>query len=92
MYGFLKEIGEVAGVPLEVVGASFKVCMLGENIVHVSNFSKILVYLENEVSFRVKGGVLKVVGESLCIAQLSPKEIVLKGKVSTILFEKSGKR
>lgn len=92
MYGFLKEISQIAEVPLDVVGGSFKVCMLGENIIHVCNFSRILVYSENEVQFRVKGGVLKISGDKFLISQLNPKEMILKGVITSISFEKTVKR
>ncbi len=87
MFGFIKELSQISGVPFDSISGSFNINWLGE-IVYVNNFIKILAYSSESVALKVKNNVINVNGQNLVIAQLSPKEIVLKGEITSVNLDK----
>lgn len=92
MFGFLEELSQISDIPFNVINGKFKICLLGENLVYLSNFIKVLSYSQEKMSFKVKNNVINIEGQNLQISQISPKEIILKGNILNIGLERSVKK
>ncbi len=88
MFQFLEELCEVTGSDARDIDDDFKVVMLGNNILYVSNFIKILSYDNTNLSLKIKDNIFNVEGYKLSIKQLSGKEIIVKGYVNRTYLSK----
>ena len=88
MLQFLEELCEVTGSDARDIVDDLKVVMLGNNILYVSNFIKILSYDNTNLSLKIKDNIFNVEGYKLSIKQLSGKEIIVKGYVNRTYLSK----
>lgn len=84
----IKEISGLINSDVKTLMGQVKVVMLGNNVVCIQNFIKLLNYSNNEAIFRVKNNELIVGGVNLKIVELGTKEVVLQGKVNKIYYKK----
>ena len=84
MFNFLDELYEVAGCKPSELKDSYKLIMLSNSVVYVSNYIKILSFTDQIVVLKVKGNELNIEGENLTIKSLCSNEIIVKGRVASV--------
>ncbi len=86
MFGFVNELSQITGLPFDEISGGCNINWRGR-MVYISNFIKILSYSEEKILLKIKNNVLTIAGQNLVIAQLSPKEIVLKGDILSLALK-----
>ena len=81
MNNFIKEITGIAKLPFNEVLKDFKIIMISNKVMFVSNYIKILDYSEEKLVLRVYNNILEIQGENLFISQINKSEIVIKGRI-----------
>ena len=91
MFNFLDELCELSDTkPLDVKD-NYKLIMVGNNILYVSNFRRILAFTDDCIVLKVGRGELNIEGNSLVIKALEKGEVVIKGTINQITFAKVAK-
>ena len=77
----------------EMVGGDLKelnsvVVMWCGDYVKITNHIKIITFSSEKVVLKTKNNLLNVEGENITIANMEPNELLLKGKIRTIYYEK----
>lgn len=83
MDNLINEIIDICKLPFDEVGKKFKVVQVGENIIYISNYMKLLDYSLNKIALKVKKDILEINGENLKISLMNKKEIVINGKINS---------
>jgi len=84
MSGFLENIANFCGLPLDTVLASFKVIMLSDKSIYIEGSLKITSYSIKEISIKVKGGYLLVTGENLAVKEYCKSDLLICGKIKSV--------
>ena len=79
MDNFIKEITSVAKLPFNEIMKDFKVIMISNKVLYVSNYVKILDYSDEKLVLKVYNNILEIHGSDLFISQINKNEIVIKG-------------
>ena len=79
MNNFFKEIVGIAKLPFNEILKDFKVIMISNKVIYVSNYIKILDYSTEKVVLKVHNNILEIQGDNLFISQINKSEIVIKG-------------
>ena len=56
-------------------------------VLHIEGNFSVVVFNQQSVLIKVKGGFINIEGESLVIKQMSGGEVVVSGKISAVKFE-----
>ena len=81
MENYLDEIINVCKLPFSEVVTEFKVIQIGNRIIYIGNFKKILDYSNNRVALKTSKEVVEIVGNNLLISQINKNEIIIKGDI-----------
>jgi len=81
MDNFIKEISDIVKLPFNEIMKDFKLMMLSNKTIYISNFIKILDYSDEKLVLKVNRNVLEVVGKDLYISQMNKNEIIVKGNI-----------
>lgn len=81
MENYLDEIINVCKLPFSEVVTEFKVIQIGNKIIYIGNFKKILDYSNNRVALKTSKEVVEIVGNNLLISQINKNEIIIKGDI-----------
>ena len=79
MNNFFREIVSVAKLPFNEILKDFKVIMISNKVIYVSNYIKILDYSTQKIILKVHNNILEIQGDDLFISQINKSEIVIKG-------------
>ena len=90
MFGFIKEVCDLVGIPYDMVDKNIKIHWLKDTII-IENFKKILMYEESQVVLLDTNRKLNIEGNNIKVVQLSSDEIVLSGIFDKVYFDKVGK-
>ncbi|MCL1901940.1 MAG: YabP/YqfC family sporulation protein [Firmicutes bacterium] len=82
--GFLENIANFCGLPLDTVLTSFKIIMLSDKSVYIEGSLKITSYSQTEISLKVKGGYLLVTGENLTVKEYCKSDLVICGHIKSV--------
>ena len=88
MFNFIKEFSDLSGLPFSEVQNEHKVMLLGNRILWITNYVKILSYSNAKISLKIKGNVLHIEGLELYIKLLEKRELVIAGKINRVYLEK----
>ena len=81
MQNYINEIAGICKLPFSEISNKFKIIQIGEGIVYVTNYIKVIDYGEYKVSLKVKNGILDIVGECLRLEHIDKNEIIITGKI-----------
>lgn len=87
MFGFVKEICSIAGVPYEEISNNIKIYWLKNTLV-INNFKKVLSYTGDMVVVSSSNNRLNIEGKDIKISQFSKDELILNGKFEKVYFDK----
>ena len=76
-------------VPSSTIGATSRVVILAMNQAVIENFHELLTFSQEQVSIRVKDGMISILGHDLIIRSVVPEELVVEGEISQIHFSLS---
>ncbi len=91
MTNFFDEICESAGLEASTIKGNYKLAMLGFNAVYIEGHKGLIVFSTTEMSFKVKNGTLKIIGEKLELRNFSKEAAEIKGKIKNIELGENGK-
>ena len=84
----LKELLKYLDADVSTLVGEFKLTMIGTRALFVQNYVKILNYSNSKIVFKIKNDIVTITGENFNIKEMGKHEIVLVGKVFTILSER----
>ena len=87
MINYIREIVGVCKLPFDEIIKEYKIIQLGNRIIYISNFIKIIDYSDERLVLKVKNGLLEIKANNLKIQHLNKGEIVLKGKIYSYSLE-----
>ncbi len=88
MFSFVDEIVKITDLPIHEVTNSFKLVFVGERVLSLSNYVKILTITDDYIAVKIKGNILNIEGAQIEIKQLSRGELIVFGKINKIFFSK----
>lgn len=74
-------------IPGEICGNRPKVTAIGRGEVLIENFKGIMDFQDGTIRINTNNGIIKVVGESLNIREITNEEIIIGGKISNIDYD-----
>lgn len=86
MNNFLEELSNIVKLPFNEISKDFKIIMIGNKILYISNYIKILDYSSEKLSLKVYKNYLEISGSNLIISQINKGEIVIKGNIIAYSF------
>lgn len=84
MNGFLENIANFSGLPIDTVLASYKVIMLSDKSLYVEGSLKITSYSQQEINLKVRGGYLLITGENLSVKEYCKNDLLICGKIKSV--------
>ena len=96
MENYIKEIINICRLPFNEITTDFKIIWLGNNIIYVCNYKKLLDYSQEHIMLKVNKTTLEIEGNDIAIKQMNRGEIVITGKFNSIClgdkrFERKGR-
>ena len=85
MFNFFNEIKSKCKGVQDVV-LPYQSVMLGNFLLYVEGFSSLITYTKETIVFKVKSGVITVVGKDLQIKEMSPSIITITGEISQVEY------
>ena len=79
MENYVNEICDICKLPLQEIGNKFKIIQIGENVIYISNYIKLIDYGNEKIVLKVKNNILEISGKYLKINQLNKNEIIISG-------------
>lgn len=71
-------------IPIELLTDITRVTALGNELIYIENYKGIIEYDENLIRLANK---VTIVGESLCIEEITNNEVFISGEINNIEFE-----
>lgn len=78
---FIEELSKITGLPLDETLTNYTLTNVGGRVVSVSNYKKLVSYHPNKVVLKIKNNELIIEGNNLKIAELSGKNVIIKGEI-----------
>ncbi len=78
MFNFFKELKKDFSLPAL---DDYNLINLSGHALYVEGHLGVLLISENELCFKVKGGVVRVIGEKLRLKDLSPNTLCIEGNI-----------
>jgi len=64
-----------------------KLTTVGNLHIYIENHDGLLVYKQDELVIKSQIGNIKITGSSLVIKEMLPRELLLEGKISQIMYD-----
>jgi sporulation protein YqfC len=85
---FKRKVAQILEMPYEVVSEEPKITITGFDEIIIENFIGILEYEEFFVRIKTHIGNVAINGFNLRLTQMNEEDILVKGKIENISFEK----
>lgn len=83
MNNFDEELLKVAKLPFNEILKDFKIIMLSNKLLYISNFLKVLEYSNEKIVIKVKKSQkVQIEGAGLIICQINKGELMIKGEIN----------
>ena len=93
MENYINELYSICKLPLAEINNKFKIVQVGDSIVYISNYLKLIDYGNEKIVLKVKNNLLEICGENLMISQLNKNEIIISGRIySSVLGDYNAKK
>lgn len=86
MDNFIQELANIVRLPFNEINKDFKLIILGNKTMYISNYKKILDYTPEKVVLKVYKDYIELVGRDLCISQINKNELILKGEILSCIL------
>lgn len=80
----VKRISNMLEFPPETLMNIPKITIVGNEKVHVENYTALLDYKTDNIRLKFEGGVIDILGENFEIKVIGEDNIVIWGKISTV--------
>ena len=81
MDNLIQELSDIIKLPFNEINKDFKLIMLSNKMIYVSNYIKILDYSTEKLVLKVHKDFIEIKGENLFISQINKHEIIIKGTI-----------
>lgn len=75
---------EAMDIPIELLSDISRITMISNELIYIENYKGIIEYDDNLIRLTNK---VTVLGQSLCIEEISNNEVFISGKINNIEFE-----
>ena len=80
MNNLISELIDIAKLPFNEISKDFKIIMISNKLLYISNFAKILDYTNQKIVIKAnKKQNIVITGDDLKICQINKKELAIKG-------------
>jgi len=86
MTNFFDEIVSSIGLEPSSIAGNFKLVALGFTSIFIEGHKGLNVFSSVEMSFKVKNGVVKILGDKLELKNFSKLSALVKGKIKKVEF------
>ncbi len=83
MFDFFDEIANRTGLPFDILNSGFRVINFSNKSVFIEGFVSIINFLEEEISIKLKKGIVKILGQKLKIKDMNKDSIVISGIITS---------
>lgn len=80
MFSFFESLKKEFNLPKQMLGV-FQVVMISQEFMYIEGHKGILKMSEDNMTFRVKNGVLVVLGQNLILKELTSTTVAIMGKI-----------
>ena len=81
MFDFFDEITNRTGLPFDILNKGFRVVNFGNKSVFIEGFVSITNFEEEQISIKLKKGIVKIIGRNLAIKNMNIDSIVISGDI-----------
>ena len=86
MKKFKKAVSEAFEIPLEAVGGSPLITLIGNEKIIIENTKGVARYENEKIRVNTSLGLAEIEGENICIKVLSDRCIIAEGKIDSVRF------
>ncbi|MBQ3213920.1 MAG: YabP/YqfC family sporulation protein [Clostridia bacterium] len=83
MFDFFDEIATKTGLPFEILNNGFRVINFSNKSIFIEGFVSIIKFESQEISIKLKNGVVRIIGNNLTIKNMNLESIVITGEISS---------
>ncbi|WP_108669605.1 sporulation protein YqfC [Peribacillus acanthi] len=83
---FKQLVEKTVDLPKDVMMDLPRITMIGQIHIYIENHRGLLAFSDKEIRLLLKQGQLLVKGNGFVIKTILPEEILLEGKIDTVLF------
>lgn len=87
MYNILRELCEITDVSFDEINKQTKIFWYS-GVVVVNEYKRLLTYTNENIVVSTKNNRLNIEGTNIIIKQISKNELIVKGNISKVYFEK----
>ena len=84
MFKFFDEIALKTGLPFDILNNGFRLINFSNNAIYVEGFTNIINFETNEVTLKLKKGIVKITGDNLKIKNMNLQTIMVVGNILTV--------
>lgn len=73
-------------LPADVILEMPRITIIGRIHIYIENHQGLATYTENELKLKTNKGYVQIKGSSFVLKMMLPKEILLEGEISDVIF------
>lgn len=81
MIGFLEDIMNMTGLPLDIIGGGFSLINFNNKALFISGYVSLLSVTDSQIKLKLKRGVLDVVGKELKLKDMQSDCVMIVGDI-----------
>ena len=81
MIGFLEDIMNMTGLPLDIIGGGFRLINFNNKALFISGYVSLLSVTDSQIKLKLKRGVLDVVGKELKLKDMQSDCVMIVGDI-----------
>ena len=86
MDNYFNEIIGAVKLPFNEINKDTKIMLVGNKVLYVSNYIKILDYSTERIVVKVYKNILEILGQNISISQINRGEMIIKGTLNVIQY------
>lgn len=86
MDNYFNEIIGAVKLPFNEINKDTKIMLVGNKVLYVSNYIKILDYSTERIVVKVYKNILEILGQNISISQINKREMIIKGTLNAIQY------
>lgn len=86
MDNYFNEIIGAVKLPFNEINKDTKIMLVGNKVLYVSNYIKILDYSTERIVVKVYKNILEILGQNISISQINKREMIIKGTLNVIQY------
>jgi len=84
MYEFFDEIIEKSELPIDLLNGGFRIVNFSNKCVYVENYVNIVDFCREQITVKLKKGIIKFIGKNLMIKNLNLECLMITGQIDNL--------